>query len=247
MRSEELNGKMEFVRDGVFVMKKDIFTLDDKTCINYSSREQPQFLLLQPVDEHDTEVLDDEVAEIAHNTSKSFHFTSFAISDWNHELSPWDAPAVFGKATFGHGAKATLTWLEEKLLPSIKLRYHLPEQIPVILGGYSLAAFFALWSAYQSHSFTAIAAASPSVWFPHWLEFAQEHTPNVQGIYLSLGNREDKTRNPVMATVSNKIRAYASHLLDHDKISTVLEWNKGNHFQHTDQRCALAFRWFLKK
>lgn len=228
-------------------MKKEIFILDDKKCINYTSGEQPQFLLVQPVDEHDAEVLDSEVAAIARNTTKSFHFTSFAISDWNHELSPWDAPAVFGHEDFGHGAKETLAWLETKLLPSVKARYHLPANIPVILGGYSLAAFFALWSAYQTDSFTAIAAASPSVWFPHWLEYAQTHTPKVQAIYLSLGNREERTRNEVMATVGNNIRAYATHLIEHDNIAAVLEWNKGNHFQHTDQRCASAFLWFLEK
>ena len=52
-------------------MKKETFLIADRTCIVYES-EQPEFLLLQPIDEHDLEVLDNEVAVIQSLTSRPF-------------------------------------------------------------------------------------------------------------------------------------------------------------------------------
>jgi|GEM_PF-35045 len=133
----------------------------------------PVALLLQPVDEHDLEVLDAEVEEIAVGCGKTADFilTAFQITDWNNQLSPWPAPAVFGREDFGDGAGKTLDFVLETLLPSLIARGVIREDTPVILGGYSLAGFFALWSAYQTDRFAAIAAASPSVWFPGWMEY----------------------------------------------------------------------------
>ena len=124
-----------------------------------------------------------------------------------------------------------------------RLRYHLPEGIPVILGGYSLAAFFSLWCAWQTPIFSAIAAASPSVWFPHWLDYAKRRPPQTQAIYLSLGDKEERTRNPVMASVGNCIRQQYAYLAELPRMQVLLEWNRGNHFQQTEQRCAKAFAW----
>ena len=64
-----------------------------------------------------------------------------------------------------------MAFIEKMLIPEIGRRYGLEENIkdiPVILGGYSLAGLFALWSAYQEScavKFAAAAGMSPSVWF----------------------------------------------------------------------------------
>ena len=44
-------------------LRNEKFVIDNKECIGYIS-ENTQYLLIQPVDEHDIEVLDDEVTEI---------------------------------------------------------------------------------------------------------------------------------------------------------------------------------------
>ncbi len=44
-----------------------------------------------------------------------------------------------------------------------------------------------------TNAFTAIAAASPSVWYPGWMDFARTRQPKVPRIYLSLGDAEEKT------------------------------------------------------
>ena len=68
--------------------------------------------------------------------------------------------------------------------------------------------------------------------------------PNCGRVYLSLGDREEKTRNPVMATVGDRIRALAA-LLSARGVDCALEWNPGNHFRDADLRTARAFAWVL--
>jgi len=116
--------------------------------------------------------------------------------------------------------------------------------VEVILGGYSLAALFALWAGYESTRFSGIAAASPSVWFPGWLDYAKARTPRAERIYLSLGDAEPQTRNRVMATVGDCIREMDALLAGHPH---TLEWNPGNHFKDADLRTAKAFLWCLEQ
>lgn len=209
---------------------------------------EPRALLIQPVEVEELRSrkgLFEEVSTIRDAVDMPFAIVFLAVEDWNQQLSPWQAPAVFGKQDFGAGAGETLKSIE-RILPALKRHYNLPENAPVVLGGYSLAALFSLWSAYESQSFTAIAAASPSVWFSGWLDYAKAHEPHAGVIYLSLGDREDKGRNPVMRTVSTCIKEQHA-LLQEAGIKTTLAWNPGNHFQHPEQRCAKAFAWCLKQ
>ncbi|MBR6837831.1 MAG: esterase, partial [Oscillospiraceae bacterium] len=60
-----------------------------------------------------------------------------------------------------------------------------------------------------------------------------------------LGDKEEKTRNPVLATVGDRIRE-ASSLLSEHGVKCVLEWNKGNHFKDADVRTAKAFSWVIR-
>lgn len=125
-------------------------------------------------------------------------------------------------------------------------KLHLVNAAPIktILGGYSLAALFALWAGYESSCFSGIAAASPSVWFSGWLDYAKARTPRAERIYLSLGDAEPQTRNRVMATVGDCIREMDALLADHPH---ALEWNPGNHFKDADLRTAKAFLWCLEQ
>ena len=224
--------------------RKEKFVIDSKKCIRYIS-DTAKYLLIQPVDEHDIEVLDNEVVEIQKNTDKQFSLIAFKIEDWNNELSPWEAPPAFGKKSFGSGAKDTLEFIESILIPTIKEKYNLDDDIKLILGGYSLAGLFSLLSAYKSNTLSGIAAASPSVWFSGWEEFMNNNTPLSSTIYLSLGDTEEKTKNKVMSAVGDNIRKQ-EELLKNDNINTILEWNKGGHFSDSDLRVAKAFTWCIE-
>ena len=218
-------------------MKKETVQIADRTWIMYKS-EQPEYLLIQPIDEHDLEVLDNEVTTIQSLANKSFTLVAFEIIDWQSELTPWKIP-------FGDGAIATLSFIKDILIPQMEQKQLFDkDKMKCVLGGYSLAGFFALWSAYQTELFDGIAAVSPSVWYPQWMEYAEINKPLATSVYLSLGDKEEKTKNPTMAQVGNCIRKQ-HELLTTQGINTILEWNPGNHFQHSDERTARGFAWVL--
>ena len=121
-----------------------------------------------------------------------------------------------------------------------------PGNVKIILGGYSLAGLFALWASTQTDLFYGIAAASPSVWFPEWMKFEQQHPIQAQRVYLSLGNKEEHTKNAVMAAVGDNIRTLHSRLIERGADCT-LEWNSGGHFKDADLRTAKAFRWAMEE
>ena len=191
--------------------------------------------LIQPVDSHDLEGIENEVRTIRELTEADFQLIAVKVESWNRDLSPWKAPAVFGNEGFGDGAAE---FLDEIL----KL---CPDGRTCFIGGYSLAGLFALWAAYQSDSFKAIAAASPSVWFPGFSEYISERKIGCERVYLSLGDKEGKARNRVMSTVGDKIRA-AHDLFSSQGVACILEWNEGNHFKDPHIRTAKAFTWVLK-
>ena len=216
-----------------------------KRCIVFAD-EAPGILLVEPMDERDLEFLDREIETLKSGTDRPFALAALIIDDWNKELTPWAAEPVFGKESFGDGAPATLSLIEKELIPETEAVFPTLKGADRILGGYSLAALFGLWCAYEGHSFTGIAAASPSVWYPGWMEFVRSHKPSARNIYLSLGDKEYKSRNKTMATVEDCIREYAGILSESDCVNTTLEWNPGNHFADADKRTAKAFLWTMK-
>ena len=142
-----------------------------------------EYLLLQMTGEHELQSMDNEVAAIAQSAHR-FLFAAIPVESWNDALSPWKSPAVWGKQGFGGNAADTLRFLTEPFIPTLKQQFRLPEDIKIILGGYSLAGLFALWASTQTKLFYGVAAASPSVWFPDWMEFEQRHPMQAQHIYL---------------------------------------------------------------
>ena len=224
------------------MMKSKVVIVSGKECHVYV-RPQSKYLLIQPVDEHDMELLDREVELVKALSGDPFSLVAFTIEYWNRELSPWTAPPVFGKEPFGEGAEKTLAFVLGHLLPM--LREKGVDASLCLLGGYSLAGLFALWAAYQTDTFEGVVAASPSVWFPRWLDYAQDHKPQVRSVYLSLGDKEEKAKNPVMAQVGNAIRRQEG-ILREQEVKTVLEWNVGNHFVDSEKRMAKGFAWLMK-
>ena len=192
-------------------------------------------VLIQPVDDHDLDVIENEVRTITELSGGDFRLLALKVEHWNNDLSPWEASPVFGTESFGAGAADTLTEIL-KLTSDKEKEYY--------IGGYSLAGLFALWAGYQTDAFSGAAAVSPSVWFPGFLDYMKSNEIQTGKVYLSLGDREERTRNPVMAAVGDRIREAYEHLTGKG-ISCVLEWNPGNHFKDPDIRTAQAFSWLL--
>ena len=202
-------------------------------------------LLIQMVDDHDLEVIEKEAALIRElSGGQNFCLKAVKVKSWSHDLSPWPAPAVFGNEEFGDGAAQTLLFLQDEVLSNLP-KNSASAISRVYIGGYSLAGLFALWAGYQTDCFDGIAAASPSIWFPGFLEYMRNNRIRTEAVYLSLGDREEKTKNPLMSQVGNAIRD-AETILKKEGKECILEWNKGNHFKEADYRTAKAFAWVMK-
>lgn len=198
-------------------------------------------VLIQIADEHDLPLISKELSMIQGLSQKSdFMLAALKIESPNDELSPWQAPPVFGSKPFGSGAEKTLSYITDRLIPSLRKE----GSKRFFLGGYSLAGLFALWAAYKTDAFSGIAAVSPSVWFENFTDYVKSNKAKSSKIYLSLGIKEEKTKNPVLANVGSAIKEIYGHLIKENLICT-LEWNPGNHFQNPETRTAKGFAWLL--
>ena len=165
---------------------------------------------------------------------------------WDHDMTPWYMGPISKHDTpCTGGADDYLKLLLDEIMPEAEA---LLPGAPAWRGlaGYSLAGLFALWASTQTDLFYGVAAASPSVWFPGWMEFEQQHPIQAQHIYLSLGDKEERTKNTVMAAVGDNIRTLHSRLAERGADCT-LEWNSGGHFKEADLRTAKAFRWTMEE
>ena len=230
-------------------MKKLNLKIEGKECILYmKENENTEYVLIQPVDEHDIDVLDNEVRYISENISKNFSLAAFKIDDWNSELTPWEMPLLRGKGNFGNEAGKTLEFIKEKLIPSLAEFINIQEKnVKYILGGYSLAGLFSLWSVYQEDIFAGIAGVSPSVWYKDWMKFVKNNEILAKNVYLSLGNLEEKTKHQVLSKIGDNIREYIEILENSKNVKNcILDWNEGNHFRDSDVRMGKGFVWLVE-
>lgn len=191
-----------------------------------------EICIIRPVFEQELPMSESFYHAITSELGRKVSVVSIGIKHWNDDLSPWNAPPVFGKESFGNGGKDTLDFIEHEIIPLVTG--------DIILGGYSMAGLFSLWCGYESKCFSAIASASPSVWFPEWMEYIHSHRINAEYVYLSLGDSESSTKNKTIAKVAENIMTQYDRLIEEGK-HAILEWNHGGHFCDVEERTKRAF------
>lgn len=161
---------------------------------------------------------------------------SVPVPDWNRDMSPWPAQKVFsGGDDFSGGAEAFLKSFTEDFIPdteALLIRAGILKKSPRrVLAGYSLAGLFAAWAPFQTDLFDRFASMSGSVWFDGFLDYASSTSyPKLpEKAYLSLGDKERKTKNPRMREVQNCTEAFRDLLLSRG-IPVTYELKPGNHF-----------------
>ena len=160
---------------------------------------EAEVVLIQPVGDHDLPEIENEVMEIGKLVNEDFQFIAVKVDNWNQELTPWEVPAVFGNENFGDGAWQTLKGI---------LKICTDKKQDILYWSYSLSGLFALWASCQTDIFYGVAAASPSVWFPGFVEYLKEQKIKSKSVYLSLGDKEEKTKSPVMSNVETAFGNY---------------------------------------
>ena len=63
---------------------------------------------------------------------------------------------------------------------------------------------------------------------------------------MSLGDREEKTKNKIMAKVGDRTRRQAELLKDDPNVEKLyFEWNEGGHFDNPLKRVAKGISWII--
>lgn len=173
----------------------------------------------------------------------SLDFSLAAVShlEWNHDMVPWQAEDFTG------GADDYLKLFTEKIMPEAEKKI---KGTPPWRGiaGYSLAGLFALYALYQTSLFSRAASISGSLWFPGFKEYIATHEMKRKpdGIYFSLGEKEHKTRNPLMKGVRQNTEEI-ERFCRKQGIPTAFQLNPGNHFQDAAERTASGILWMLRR
>lgn len=166
--------------------------------------------------------------------------------NWNHDMVPWDALPISGNGIpFTAGADDYLRLLTEEIMP--KTERELPGTVLWRgLAGYSLAGLFAFYAPYRTEFFSRIASISGSLWFPGFQEYVfsnvMKRKPDC--LYLSLGDKECRTKNSYLRTVQERTEQIAAFCRN-EGIDTAFHLNPGNHFQHGVRRTAAGIAWLL--
>lgn len=180
-------------------------------------------------------------------TGADFSLAAISGLSWDDDLTPWPIPPIMkGGAPCAGRADDYIETLTGAILP--KVAEALPAETAYIaLAGYSLAGLFALYAMYRTERFARIASASGSLWYPGFVEYAVSHAPvrKPDALYLSLGDKEGKTRNPLMCPVEDNTRRLADYYRDAGMPMT-LEMNPGGHFNDPTGRTARAIAWMLE-
>ena len=167
--------------------------------------------------------------------------------NWDHDMTPWYCPPLSQNDTpCTGGADEYLDLLLTEILPKAEeLIGGTPSFIGIV--GYSLAGLFALYAAYRCDAFDRVASMSGSLWFPDFKEYALTHEMRKRPakLYLSLGDREARTRNSVLMIVQRN----TEELVDHYKslgLDVTWELNPGNHFKDAALRSAKGIKAILE-
>ena len=159
--------------------------------------------------------------------------------NWDHDMTPWYCPPLSENDTpCTGGADEYLDLMQSEIIPRAK---ELIKGEPSFLGiaGYSLAGLFAIYAMYRTDIFDRVASMSGSLWFPDFKQYCFEHKikRNPDKLYLSLGDKEAKSRNKLLMTVQDNTEALAAHYKELG-INVTWELNPGNHFKDAALRSA---------
>lgn len=210
----------------------------------------PDAVLFWITGEHEAGIADDVIRKVRLSAADPrFAIVECRVGDWDSGLTPWPSEPVMGARAFSGRGGETLARLRDAWVPRARDALDAGDDVPLAVCGYSLAGLFSLWAFHETGLFRGAVACSPSVWYPGWVEYAAGRcAPEGSYVYLSLGTKEEKARNPVMASVGDAIRSVRTAYGGDPNVSdVVLEMNPGNHFTDPAGRMARGMSWMLDR
>lgn len=180
-------------------------------------------------------------------------FLLLAVSpqNWNDDFTPWKAPAFRdGEAAPRGNADTYIAKLINEIKPYMDEHYRTkPEPKDSILLGYSLGGLASLYTLCKTDFFSKIGGLSSSLWYDGFIDFMekQNFADKNRRVYLSLGRKEQKSRNPRMGQITEctqKLQLILERELGKENV--IFEWNDGGHFHEIPNRFAKALKWLLQ-
>ena len=166
---------------------------------------------------------------------------------WDHDMTPWYCPPVSENDTpCTGGADEYLKLLLTQILPQARTMIQGEPRFTGI-AGYSLAGLFAMYAMYQCDAFDRVASMSGALWFPEFKDYVMSHDlkKRPEKLYLSLGDKEAKTRNPYLKAVQDNTEQIVSHY-EQMGLDVTWELNPGNHFKDAALRSAKGIKALLE-
>ena len=194
---------------------------------------------------HEASHVDDLCRSVASQASSDFTMYEVMVEDWDSNLTPWPASGIFGGRDFAGEGVNQLKLVEE--LIRRELGESVISQRPLYIAGYSLAGLFSLWALCESDIFAGAVSCSGSLWYPKWCQYIEGKSfLSDKKVYLSLGDKEPRTKNQVMSTVGDCTTKTYEFLLKNVMVKNVhFEWNEGGHFTDPSKRMAKGIAWII--
>ena len=217
-------------------------TIENRQVILYQSEEKNVPVVYSPMYEESGEML---IAECEKLKCRPFHLVTISELQWNDDMSPWKSEPVFKNGeSFGGNAADFTSLLTEQVIPfAEKLTETTSHRV---IAGYSMAGLYALYAPYVTDVFSEIVCASGSVWYPNFVSYIEnnEYIRQPDSVYLSLGDKESRTKNPYLSQTESCMEKLYQHFRQMN-IPSVFEMNQGNHYKDAVLRLAKGIAWTL--
>lgn len=179
------------------------------------------------------------------------HLPSFSLLiitsfSWQSALAPFDYLDPFTKKETQGQGEEFLSFILDDLTEAVRESGLTPSYYGLF--GYSLAGLFTCYAMFKKTPFTRFGSVSGSLWFPSFLSYA-ESSPflsEVKKVYLSFGEKEERSHNEVFKEVGNRTREFQK-ILEQRKTENLLEINPGGHDTEPVYRQIKALSYLLKK
>ncbi len=152
---------------------KKIITIEEKTVTIFHNEnlknEDIPIIIINTFDEYEEKIW---------NLSKEYNCSDYILVtisnlNLNKDMSPWFMERLYKNDDDYIGeADAYIEQLERRIIPVIK---NVVGGKEIILGGYSLAGLFAIYSLYKTNIFNKIISCSGSLWYPDFIKFVKEN------------------------------------------------------------------------
>ena len=135
-----------------------------------------------------------------------------------------------------------LNKLTDEIIPNTERDLGIEHAERTLLG-VSLSGLFAVWTAFNTDTFTNIISISGSLWYDGFVEWMKEQTPSPQlkKVCMILGEKEKNSKEKRMATVEERSLAAADILKAKSQAAISFELVDGTHFSPIMPRLELAF------